>query len=388
MAKARTKIIFVGGLLILLAGGFFYYFYYYQPAVNYLIPGVPYNGIYNVFFKNVASAEVASVMDILDYWGDERFSKQELEERFSPSMATSSPSFQNSLSMTKKLSKDFENNGYETYQWISPEPGNEIKEIKKFVNPDKKIPVIIFQKRSFESLFAGPRVVIGIFDKEKKVIVHDYFFGNNYEIQYQDFEKMFAQNARAILAVWPSDKIKELINGPDYNMVYPPRLEAMDKLGPILTSKLADATFYRLTTKDYAQSNAAYEDLVNDQNFKYLPAAFQVTILSAFAGNYIYLKQYDEAIKIINEVVMPLNKNLGEAPSGWYVLPVDKFVHPYFVLSLAYLKKGQKNLALAAYKDYKELRQINESVREKLGETFDLPPPLIEELEKAISSKK
>ena len=87
-------------------------------------------------------------------------------------------------------------------------------------------------------------MVIGIFDDEKKVIVHDHLLGNNYEISYQDFENMFLPNARAILAVWPSDKIKGIIKGPNSQTSYPPRLEAMDKLGPVLALTWADAVFY------------------------------------------------------------------------------------------------------------------------------------------------
>ncbi len=227
-------------LLILagLAGGWFYYFQIYH--VNYLIKGVPYNGIYNLFFERADSTLISSMMDILGYWGDKRITLSQLLEKFPPPDITRKPAPPASIQDVKKF---FEENGYETYYWTSTDSGKEIKEIKKFVNSVKKIPVVVYQKRSFdeESSAKAFRVVIGIFDRDKKVIVHDHNFGNNYEISYQDFEKMFRNDARVILAVWPSDKIKGQIAGPNYNAPYPSRLEAMDRVGNILAAEKAEA---------------------------------------------------------------------------------------------------------------------------------------------------
>ncbi len=105
--------------------------------VNYLIPGVPYNGIQNLFFfEEVNSSAIASVMDILGYWGDERFDIPALKEKLKqPSFPQDS--YQEPYIVIQKF---FEENGYEIYKWGSADPGNEINEIKKFVNPVKKYP--------------------------------------------------------------------------------------------------------------------------------------------------------------------------------------------------------------------------------------------------------
>jgi tetratricopeptide (TPR) repeat protein len=364
--KKQTVIIITISIFLLLIGGWFYYSYFL--SINYLIPGVPYNGIYNLFFQNANSPEISSVMDILGYWGDERFTLADLRQKFLRPATSTIKGF-------------FEENGYETYLWNSFESGGEIKEIKKFVNKDKKTPVIVFQKRSLNSSSIGPRVVIGIFDNEKKVVVHDNLLGNNYKISYQDFEKMFTNNSRAILAVWPSDAIKGLIKGPDYTKPYPARLEAMDKLMPVLIS-LSEASRYRFEEATIEKSIAAYKEAIENPNFQYFPQAFQVDILSEYANNYIRLKRFDDAIKIINEQILPINKNLSEAPAGWYVLPLDEFARPYFLLSFAFFQKGQKDLAIANYKKYKEKTALTASVV-----NYPFNPPKIPELEKEISSQ-
>ena len=119
---------------------------------------------------------------------------------------------------------------------------------------------------------------------------------------------------------------------------------------------MSDATLYRWQG-DFEKANALYEELTNDSNFSYFPKAFQVSIVSAFANNHVVLKQFNEAIKIINERVLPINKNLSEMPSGWTTIPVDKLAYPYYVLALSYLGKGERNLALTSYQEMKSIRE-------------------------------
>ncbi len=257
--------------------------------------------------------------------------------------------------------------------------------------------MIVFQKRFFETKAAGPRVVIGIYDKNKKVIIHDNALGNNYEFSYSGFERMFSLNSRLILAVWPSDQIKGLIKSPDYSIPYPARTEAMDKLGPLLAENLSDVYAYWFKYSDAEKSkasykvNAFYKVLADNPNFAYLPKAVQVIMLSEFALTYIHspLNNYDEAIKIIKERVLPLNQNVGEAPEGWLVLPVDKLSFPYFVISLTYLKKGERTEAI---KYYKEMLAVQNLVKDKIKDNAIFKNTVvfsrIPELEKAISSKK
>ncbi len=368
-----------------LAGVWFYYFRI--SPVNYLIPGVPYNGVYNLFFQRADnlffqradSKVISSAMDVLGYFGDKRISLSQLQEKFPPpNILVSSVPAPFSIQDVKKF---FEENGYETYYWTSADAGNEIKEIKKFVNSAKRVPVMVLQRRSPEGTFMnGMRVVIGIFDKDKKVVVHDHDFGNNYEISYDDFEKMFQSDARAILAVWPSEKIKEVVSGPDYNASYPQRLETMDKVGSILAIKRGEAESY-WWRGNFEKSKALYKEIIDDANFKYFPRAFQIMTVSSLASVEIQLKQFDEAIKEIKDRALPLNYNINEPSEGWFLPEGEKLCYPYIVLSRAYLRKGEKDLSVSNYNEAKKIANSNGVSEEQFQTWFG-------QLEKEISSKK
>jgi len=335
----------------LLAGGWFYYTQVLQ--VNYLIQGVPYNGVYNLFFQRADSKIISSVMDILGYWGDKRFNVAQLIEKFPPPDIITQKRLAPIL--IQDVKKFFEENGYETYYLESADSGENIRKIKEFVNPEKKVPVIVYQQRSpDESSLKGMRVVIGVFDKEKKVIVHDHDFGNNYEISYPDFQKMFTGDAGVILAAWPSEKIKGIISGPDYGISYPKRLEVMDRTGDILAIKRAWAEKYG-GRSELEKSEALYKEIVNNPDFKYFPRAFQVIELSALAIVETGMNQFDEAINIIKNSALPLNYNINEPSEGWFLPENEKLFYPYIVLSRAYLKKGEKDLAISNYNEAKNI---------------------------------
>jgi len=338
-------------------------------GINYLIPGVPYNGFYNLYFQRADTAVISSIMDILGYWGDKRFDLSDIKERFPI----------REIFSTLDIKSFFEENGYQTERWISQQPGGEIERIKKFVNPTQKAPVIVFQKVSPnpESTILRFRIVIGILDQEQKVIVHDHYFGNNYEISYQDFETMFQPDARAILAVWPTEYIEGSIEGPNYETSYSPRLESMDKIGDLLVNEALEAAHYN-RIKDFEKTLPFYAAFVNGPDFQYFPPAFRVSILSFWASWHLdELNQPDEAIKIINERVSPLNHDLDKPIEGWFITSQDKLASPYYVLARAYLQKGERELAVQNYEEMKKV-EVNfnqddyQAMLEKLEKELNL----------------
>jgi len=375
--KIKILLIILG--LVVIAGlGFYYFYYLYQPPVNYLIAGVSYYGFYNHFF-DANSSTLTSVADILDYWGDQRFDLSYLKG----SLLLSENSLPKTGSVaTQDLQKFFKNNGYETYRWASDKPGNEIKEIKKFVNPEKKVPVIVFQKKSAkpESISRNFRVIIGVMDKEKKVIAHDNFFGSNYEISYEDFEAMFQPNARAILAVWPSAELAKKIKGPDYNLVYPQRLDAMDQLGEhLVKSTDALAYYYR---NDYEKSLQVYQEFLNDPKLKQYPPAYRVVFYNFLATLYFALGKPDEVIKALTNQSLPINKDLNQ-PYGIWTEQIElfkkakgfkdykdyKFLTPYYWLAKAYLLRGDKK---SAKKQFEEIYKVYPEEKKSVETLEDL----------------
>lgn len=334
-----------------------------EREINHLIAGVPYYGFYNIFFQLRHQdllgepTTISSVKDVLGYWGDSRFSLSDLISEFN-------------LNSTSTIKVDtvrqfFLKNGYEAEVFLGPEA--KIEQIKKYVNPIVNVPVIVLQRRSLDpqSTINGYRVVIGVFDSDQKLILHDYNLGNNYEISYNDFERMYAKNAQAILAVWPAKELLNKIQRVDKSDFYPNRLEAMDKLGWLLIVKYNEAMKY-FQHNQSKEAFSLYQEFINDDDFDLLPRAYQVTILTKLADLYSSSNQLDKAMRIIEEKVLPINQNLGEVPEGWYKPQQDKFAYPYLVLCRAYIVKGDKEKAMENYEVIKGLKVVDEEWHETI----------------------
>lgn len=388
MGSLRKKVIALSVIAIAILGFLIWFFYYasynfpsYSEEVNYTIPGVPYNGISTLFFKNADSTTLSSISDITRYWGDKRFRLSDFKKAFPSIRERAEYDSAIPAATLSSLKSFFENNGYETY-FETSSAGKEIQTIKKFINQKKKIPVIVFQKRSADPSIAasGYRVVIGIYENQNKVIVHDHDFGNNYEISFEDFNKMCVKDACSILAIWPSDDLKSKISGPDFSSPYPKRIENADKLGNLLVWGAKIEEYY--WKKDYVNQNLLLDKFIKDESFTYFPAACRMEFLSSFANSFIDINQSEKAIEMINNEILPLynDPKINEMPEGWEP-PKGRLSYPFFVLSRAYLKSGQKDLAISTYREVIKIRQDNEK---NAGIPVDSLVK-IPELEKAIA---
>lgn len=366
--------------LLTIAGWGWYYYNSKMSEINYLIKGVPSYSFYEYYFPRIyadSKDEVTaafSVKSILDYWGDSRFDLAALQEKF---LFPEGDDFVD-------VRRFFEENGYETERLGSQRPEETIRAIKKYINPPKNMPVLVLQRRSLSppSATYGYRVIIGISDTQKKVIVHDYYYGNNYEISYNDFAELSKFSYLAVLAIWPSEKIKGKISGPpDQNQAedYRSRMEVMDKLGGLLAVQRTEAIML-CYSQQFDDGLATFLKFVSDHNFQYFPPSYQMFLLSELASWYLPAQRYEEAINLINGTVLPLNHDLNQPVEGWYIPPQDKFVYPYLVLIEAYLKNGQKDLAVAAYEEAKRVAVVPER-----KEWFEAK---IKDLEKDIAAAK
>jgi len=337
------------------------------PEVNHLIAGVPYYGIYNHFFGTFSKPRpilAASVASILGYWGDNRFSLKDLTEQFPPDK------FFNS----EEIYKFFEDNGYERGKTggVGAKEGLAISRIKMFVNPQRNIPIIVYQALpSFPDLpFGSHRVVIGLFDKNEKVVVHDFNFGNNYEISYADFEKLFQPNKGAIMAVWPSADLTSSLKRELSPPPYPKRIEAMDKLGPLLIKRNEVLSLVR--DGQYDRAIEIQREIVNDPAFSYFHPAYKVFFLSMLAKYFLLAGQPDETINLINSKILALNNNLTEPYADWpdqiegLTAFEDKMALPFRLLGQAYLEKGNKELARKNFEQALKIDPNDEKSQEAL----------------------
>lgn len=143
LSSKRVMVIVIVGILLVLIGSWF--FYSRLLTVNYLIPGVPYNGIYNLFFQRADSDEISHILDVLGYWGDKRFALPDLKQKFPPARIASSTA--PTTLKKSEIQNFFTENGYETSGWLSVEPNSVIKKLKQFVNSKKKYLLSFFPRK-------------------------------------------------------------------------------------------------------------------------------------------------------------------------------------------------------------------------------------------------
>ena len=225
-------VIYIAILLLAIGAGIGWWYFTVGKPVNYLIPGVPYHGYYNHFFDAFASPVMSTAM-ILGYYGDSRFSLKELmDEQY---FRRGSGFFRYGKFDLGDLGSFLKERGYEV--WFADPRKSVLGEIKKFVNPKRNVPVVVVLRSSGspEAQASDFGLVIGIFDKNRKVVLHDFLYGNNYEVAYDDFTQRAVPSA--ILAAWPSEELAPQLKGPDTAYAYPPRLKAMDIVGPLLAKR-------------------------------------------------------------------------------------------------------------------------------------------------------
>lgn len=299
------------------------------------------------------SPTLSATLDVLGYWGDGRFSAIDLRKIFFPKPGA--------IFSTTDLENFFKQNGYETYLWFSYDEGSEMAKIKKFVNPAKKTPVIVYQGNApigDGNVTNSYRVVIGVSDRHKRVVLHDHDRGNNFEISYEDFGKMFSRDARAVLAVWPSKNLKTEIKGPDFGKKYPEKTANMLQIGELLATKGAEFVHY-MNSPDWEKGKikVSLEKVISDSNFEFLPLSIKVWDLCYLAELEYKSGNPDKAISIINEKALPINKDFKNVPDGWTAPTWNRSDYPYHVLALAYLAKGEKDLAIENYKIEKSIKE-------------------------------
>jgi len=381
------RILIIAGVIIFIvllsSLGWYYFNKKSQPASqptnlnvssDYLIKGVPYWGFYQLYLPDIAAnyyssstpTTIAAIKEILDFWGDGRFSFNDLRKAFQTSQDSN----------IVNVSNFFDMHGYQTATIGAAKPTDIINNIKIYVNPQKNTPVLVLQKNSLDpaSTLWSYKVIIGVLDSEKKIVVHDYYYGNNYEISYDDFIKMSEPVSSGVLAIWPTSVLDGVIKGAQDQAKakpYPARLEAMDKVGSSLAVTWAEGTF-DVQKGSPDKAIPLYKEFVDSENFKYLPPKYQVSFQYYLARAYLNTHLYDEVIALIEQSTLPINHNLDQPSEGWYIGSQSELVKPYILLSEAYLAKGDKTKATTVYEEMKKivvpakLQKSESSLLEKL----------------------
>lgn len=410
-------------LLVILIGAIGYYFYVsYVPPVNHLIEGVPYYGVYNLY-PDFTSAAI-SITTVLRNYNDERVEFKELKSEFPDSRHRD----EDSLSNFQKSLKFFEAQGYNTFSiklLDDKYKDNKIDEIKKFIKKD--IPVIVIQQKRLDTKESdlersGWRVVIGVFDDKKEIIVHDASLGNNYVFSYSDFEKLFFPGASRMLAVWPKDDLAQSLPRPGNNLPYPERSTVMENSYDIIGA--AGRARAAVAAADALCSSIAYsneptpeqvsefirlnkesikyrDEVINNPIFKDMPAFFQFRNKFYRARSLMRIGEVSRARDILINELIPVNNNLdvpaeGFEPTGdFYEVTADaaryaKVINGqmpavYEVLMVSYRYEGKYQEAINAYMPYLKLDPSDEDALKNLALLRDeLRDPTLRKIPKGI----
>jgi hypothetical protein len=319
---------------------------------NHLISGVPYYTLYNTFMDMEANY-ISSAKDVYEYWGynSEDVSLASLKNRYG----------NNGLKVDALLG-DFKAKGFNGivfYPKRSSDGAEELNFIKNYVSKD--IPIFALQQRTTNpaDVSNGYRVVIGYSDDTQKVTVHDYGFGNNYQIAYSDFQKMFSiGKSAAIIAVWPSDKIKNNLKPARLNSYGSRDDDIMNKVGNLWVMR-SNAIEYGKT--DMQKSVDVLRIMEANKDFNLLPPAYKIGVYDCMVRRILAVKKPQEAADVIVQKIQPLNHSLADEfsiftgqRSVFSRLKYNTrgiFADSYFWLGLAYDLTGNQIAASKAFKD-------------------------------------
>jgi hypothetical protein len=288
-----------------------------QKQADYIIQGVPYIGLYNnvgnYSFTYVLGDVSKTMASILEYWNPGR---NNLTEVGSCLYDLKLGRFVNFTDVQNCISK-FGEYKFETLHLHTDE-------LKKYVNSGTKTPLLFFLPVSIdqplEVAYAPPTLLIGVEDSQKKVILHSFWFGNNYEMSFDDFDKLWErmrpEGRNNYLAVQPKNlqnKLKE-INSRKI-VAYPARTSIMIQAHSMFQNFALGWGAQQKGLNDMAQNY--YSDILNDPKFDaYFPPYFKVNLFTKLAEVYFVQDNIDQALISANRAV-ELNHDLDKPFKDW-----------------------------------------------------------------------
>ncbi|OGF70161.1 hypothetical protein A3H65_02300 [Candidatus Giovannonibacteria bacterium RIFCSPLOWO2_02_FULL_45_14] len=394
-------------LLAILIGAIGFYFYTsYESPVNHLIEGVPYYGVYNLY-PDYASAAI-SVATVLRFYSDERVSFSDLKDMFPDARHKE----EDDLSNSQKALEFFETQGYNAFsiKLLDDEyKDNKVKEIKKYIKKD--VPVIVIQQKRLDTKESdieksGWRVVIGVFDDKKEIIVHDASLGNNYVFSFDDFEKLFFPGASRMIAVWPDELLAKSLLKSEKPEPYPTRSAIMDNGYAIIgeagraraASATADAFCRELSDTptseqvnkyiEFTKESIRYRDeVLNNPAFELMPPLFQFRNKLWRAKSLMHIGEVSKARDIFINELLPVNKDLDRAVEGFEFISDSstadsesrrseqiingQMPYLYEMIMRTYQYEGRYDEAIAAYQPYLKMDPTNEYVLRTLSDLRD-----------------
>lgn len=340
---------------------------------NYTIPNVPYFGIYNHrkelaripsgYLKNTSCD---SVLVILEYWN---------------------PGKNNFLTVCDSLKKKSGKNEFiqvfEENNLSAKSVNLSLSDLKKYINPELKTPLLLFLPISDEQpasvAFTPVTIIIGIDEKSQKLTMHNYWLGNNYEMTFDEFNRLenkLQPNRRNKYIIAQPKNLDEKLKEISQRKIeaYPVRTEIM-KQGEQMFKDYAIGSSGAYGAGLWPQALEYMSKVENSPNFdKFFPPYFKVMLYYQKSRMYFLKNDFDNALDYAEKAVA-MDHDLDKPFKDWngyetnYVRPdrIGIVPEPFVALGDILDKKGDLKGALEAYKKASGLmlfsRKVDASIK-------------------------
>jgi tetratricopeptide (TPR) repeat protein len=338
--------------------------------IDFTIPGVPYFGIHNRFGDRKDAIPINSastILSIMEYWNPGANSYSQINSIIFDSQQTMVDSVPRSFVL------DFFNKALGD-KYSAELVTLKKEEIKKYINPEARTPLLVFMPfnvdQSAEINFFPATLIIGLRESENKLIIHDFWLGNNYEITFEEFEKRWdiikeeEQNKYVVIRPRNLNEVLSRMESERFSP-YPERTEVMLKTENMIKNYVLGYVSVGLE-RETEEVVKYFLNVENDPNFsEWLPNLYKVYTYSFLSGAYlakddiIIAKDYAQKAFEINH---DLDKPFKDWP-GALILTTssDKTgVHcvPWIAMGDIYYKTGEYQ---KAKENYDEAEKINSS---------------------------
>jgi len=346
-------------------------------GLSYTVPGVPYHGIWNhqgeaAYFSGETAAAVFSV---LNYWTPEIAKPIEVDKFFKAERKTGdSVGKESIIKYVGLVAKD---------QYVIKSVVLKQEEIKQYINSEAKTPLLVYlpvsDEEPIELSYNPVVVIIGINENEKKIIVHDFWLGNNREISFAELNKLWEKIKPKLrnkyLVIQPKN-LKEALEKIDAKKVesYPARLPLMIKNEAMIKNFVIGVAAQ--DALNYNLANSFLSKVESDPGFQVdLIPVIQVQVLARLSAIRLQNKDLSAALSYVNRAIElnhDIDKPLNNGWPGYEYGRTDKVnegksTDPDRVLGNIYKALGEKEKAIEAYKKVLNIDPTLQPVAEALG---------------------
>lgn len=281
--------------------------------IDYVIPGVPYIGIYNHKgkLKRLAYDRDSAVASVLEYWSPRENDFVKIRKGLVVFKQKKGPdylaSFVNGLGGVQAEVKNLK-----------------LEELRNYISSSTRMPLITFtaisENQPPESRYYPARVLIGLKESEKKLIFHDYWLGNNYEVSFDEYNRLLEKTPLELrnkyVIIWPknlSNKLKEVQNRSI--IPYPQRTEIMNKAEEMF--KNYAMAVYPYYSKQYDETEKYFSNVINNPDFEeFFPPEYKVRVYCELAEMQLGKNDLEAALVNVQKSI-EMNHDLDKPFKDW-----------------------------------------------------------------------